>query len=50
MGADFPVVGFADLWSGEFDPTVLDKIDPATPRLVLSHNPDTAALLSEWRS
>jgi len=50
MGADFPVVGFADLWSGEFDPTVLDKIDPATPRLVLSHNPDTAALLSEWRA
>ncbi|MEL6553336.1 MAG: metallophosphoesterase [Cyanobacteria bacterium J06621_11] len=49
FGEDFPVVGFADYWSKEFDPTVLDQIDPTVPRLVLSHNPDTAAPLAEWR-
>lgn len=49
FGPDFPVVGFADLWSREFDPTVLNQLDPATPRLVLSHNPDTAEHLSNYR-
>lgn len=49
FGPDFPVVGFADLWSGEFDPAVLDRLDPATPRLVLSHNPDTAEHLAAYR-
>ncbi|MEM9087597.1 MAG: metallophosphoesterase [Cyanobacteria bacterium P01_F01_bin.53] len=49
MGTDFPVVGFADYWSREFDPTVLNQLDPGVPRLVLSHNPDTAAELANWR-
>ena len=49
FGPDFPVVGFADLWSREFDPTVLNQLDPATPRLVLSHNPDTAEQLAAYR-
>ncbi|MEL6938873.1 MAG: metallophosphoesterase [Cyanobacteria bacterium J06598_1] len=49
FGADFPVVGFADYWSKEFDPQVLSQIDPAMPRLVLSHNPDTAEPLANWR-
>ncbi|MEL6471067.1 MAG: metallophosphoesterase [Cyanobacteria bacterium J06623_4] len=49
FGEDFPVVGFADYWSREFDPHVLDRLDPAVPRLVLSHNPDTAAVLANWR-
>lgn len=49
FGADFPVVGFADLWSGEFDTSVLDQIPPTVPRLVLSHNPDTAKPLSVHR-
>ncbi|MEO1620612.1 MAG: metallophosphoesterase [Cyanobacteria bacterium J06632_3] len=49
FGADFPVVGFADLWSRDFKPQVLAQLDPAVPRLVLSHNPDTAEPLSAWR-
>lgn len=50
MGEDFPVVGFADYWSGEFDPNLLDSLDPQVPRLVLSHNPDTAEPLAERRA
>ncbi len=50
LGSDFPVVGFADYWSGEFDPYILEQIDPAVPRLVLSHNPDTAEPLAAWRA
>jgi uncharacterized protein len=50
MGDDFPVVGFADYWSHEFDPSVLNRLDPAVPRLVLSHNPDTAEPLENWRA
>ncbi|MGB3788265.1 MAG: metallophosphoesterase [Phormidesmis sp.] len=50
FGEDFPVVGFADLWSGEFDPSILTKISPTVPRLVLSHNPDTAAAFSQCRA
>ncbi|MEL7223548.1 MAG: metallophosphoesterase [Cyanobacteria bacterium P01_D01_bin.36] len=49
FGDDFPVVGFADYWSKEFDPSVLGQLDPAVPRLVLSHNPDTAEPLAQWR-
>lgn len=50
MGKDFPIVGFADYWSGEFDPHLLEQLDPHTPRLVLSHNPDTAEPLEKWRA
>ena len=49
FGPDFPVVGFADYWSGEFNPNVLTQLDPAVPRLVLSHNPDTAERLANYR-
>lgn len=49
FGEDFPVVGFADLWSRKFDTSILDQIPPTTPRLVLSHNPDTAEPLSKYR-
>ena len=50
FGAALPVVGLADFWSKEFDPAaLLDQLDPSLPRLVLSHNPDTAAPLQQWR-
>jgi hypothetical protein len=43
-------VGLADFWSREFNPSsVLDGLDPNLPRLVLSHNPDTAERLRAWR-
>jgi hypothetical protein len=48
LGPHFPMVGLADLWSGPLQAAVLfDQIPPATPRLLLAHNPDTAALLGD---
>lgn len=50
LGPDLAVVGLADFWSRDFQPgPVLAQIPPETPRLVLSHNPDTAAPLQQWR-
>ena len=50
FGPEFPVVGLADYWSREFNPAIaLDSIPLDTPRLVLSHNPDTAEHLRAWR-
>jgi uncharacterized protein len=49
-GSEFPIVGLADSWSRDFDPApVFAKVPATVPRLVLSHNPDTAALLQKWR-
>ncbi|MBD2580189.1 metallophosphoesterase [Oscillatoria sp. FACHB-1406] len=46
----FAIVGLADFWSGKFRPsTVFNQLDPAVPRIVLSHNPDTAEILQRWR-
>lgn len=50
LGEDFPLVGLADFWSREFNPaSVMDGLDTNLPRIVLSHNPDTAAHLQKWR-
>ncbi|AFZ19338.1 metallophosphoesterase [Allocoleopsis franciscana] len=50
LGSELPFVGFADLWSREFNPApIMNELDPKTPRIVLSHNPDTAELLQQWR-
>ncbi|HEY9763004.1 MAG TPA: metallophosphoesterase [Trichocoleus sp.] len=50
LGEDFPVVGLADLRSQEFAPdNLLSHLPPDLPRLLLSHNPDSAALLESWR-
>ena len=50
VGTELAIVGLADYWSSEFRPApVLEQLDPATPRIVLSHNPDTAEILQKWR-
>jgi hypothetical protein len=50
VGAELPLVGLADFWSTEFRPAeVFTQLDPNIPRLVLSHNPDTAERLMQWR-
>ncbi len=50
MGSDLALVGLADLWSREFNPSlVMNRIDAGIPRIVLSHNPDSAVHLQPWR-
>lgn len=50
FGPDLPIVGLADFWSPEFDPgLVMPQINDTTPRIVLSHNPDSAVRLKDWR-
>ncbi len=50
LGPELPFVGLADFWSREFNAApVMNQLDPKTPRIVLSHNPDTAELLQQWR-
>jgi uncharacterized protein len=50
LGPGLALVGFADYWSGDFQPApVFASIDLAVPRIVLSHNPDTAQILQKWR-
>lgn len=50
LGESLALVGLADLWSGQFLPRpLLESISPHTPRLVLSHNPDTAMCMRHWR-
>ncbi|NQZ64284.1 metallophosphoesterase, partial [Crocosphaera sp.] len=50
LGDNLPIVGLADFWSKEFNPEpTMSKLSPSKPRLVLSHNPDTATILQRWR-
>jgi uncharacterized protein len=49
-GDRFALVGLPDFWSKEFLPAqVFPQIAPDIPRLVLSHNPDSASVLRQWR-
>ena len=51
LGDALPLVGLADLWSGECRPEpLLAQISPSIPRLVLAHNPDTAERLQTLRA
>ncbi len=50
LGQDLPLVGLADYWSKDFDAAVvMDQLEKSIPRIVLSHNPDTAKILQQWR-
>lgn len=50
VGSELAIVGLADYWSSEFCPApVFQHLAPTTPRIVLSHNPDTAEVLQQWR-
>ena len=50
LGKELPLVGLADRYSREFNPVpVMNQLDIHTPRIVLSHNPDTAEILQAWR-
>ncbi|MEH2089111.1 metallophosphoesterase [Nostoc sp.] len=50
LGKELPLVGLADYWSREFHPaTLMNQLNPDTPCIVLSHNPDTAEILQTWR-
>jgi predicted MPP superfamily phosphohydrolase len=50
LGKELPIVGLSDRYSREFNPgLVMNQLDPATPCIVLSHNPDTADVLQQWR-
>lgn len=50
LGQALPLVGLADYWSREFNiKPVMSQLDAETPRIVLSHNPDTAQVLKKWR-
>ena len=50
LGFQLALVGFADFESGDFEPKpVMASINPAIPRIVLSHNPETAEKLQNWR-
>ena len=50
LGEKLPLVGLADFWSREFNPApVMNQLNPKKPRIVLSHNPDSAESLQQWR-
>lgn len=49
FGPDLALVGLADYYHSDFTPEVLSQLPPHLPRIVLSHNPDTAEHMTPWR-
>jgi uncharacterized protein len=50
LGDSLALIGLPDLSSGEFKPaSVLESLPADIPRIVLSHNPDSASLLKQYR-
>jgi predicted MPP superfamily phosphohydrolase len=50
LGEELAIVGLPDYWAKQFEPKlVMERIPPHIPRIVLSHNPDSADDLQPWR-
>lgn len=49
FGNDLPLIGLADYYHQDFSLDILNQIPKTLPRIVLSHNPDTAELMLPWR-
>lgn len=50
LGDGLALVGLCDFWSEHFSPElVMAQVRPELPRIVLSHNPDSAETLKQWR-
>lgn len=49
LGQTLALVGLADQTHQEYSTAVLDQLDASIPRIVLSHNPDTAADMRRYR-
>ena len=49
FGPELPIVGLADYYHPDFTPHILDQLPTEQPRIVLSHNPDTAEHMMPWR-
>lgn len=50
FGPQLALIGLADYRSSKFKPaSVMKQVNPAIPRIVLSHNPDSAQELQQWR-
>ncbi|MDF0552562.1 metallophosphoesterase [Kamptonema sp. UHCC 0994] len=50
LGSELALVGLADFWSRDFKPEdTIGLINQNIPRIVLSHNPDSAEKLQKWR-
>lgn len=50
IGPELAIVGLADLWSNDFRPDIVfPGIPPHIPRILLSHNPDSADRVRQWR-
>jgi predicted MPP superfamily phosphohydrolase len=50
LGPELALIGLVDFWSQEFNPNdVITLVNQEIPRIVLSHNPDSADQLQQWR-
>jgi uncharacterized protein len=50
VGPELALVGLRDYWSPRFNPQpVMAQVPAVVPRIVLSHNPDSAKTLQQWR-
>jgi predicted MPP superfamily phosphohydrolase len=50
LGSQLAIVGLPDYWSHQFNPAItMGQVSDRVPRIVMSHNPDSAEDLKPWR-